>query len=107
MPHIGQRVEGQSTQLWQFAPCIYPKTFEEKVEGAITKQRDRFIEKWPRPKPIAKGVTLAFRIVAPWSSVTSSTGEMKSDIIWIPNAPKPKATEIDVIITAQTTPVSG
>jgi len=84
-----------------------PNTFKEKVEGAVAKQRDRFIEKWPRPKPIAKGVTLAYRIVTPWSSVTSSIGETKRDIIWIPNAPKPKATEIDIIITAQTTPVTG
>lgn len=82
------------------------KTFKEKVEGAA-KQSDRFIEKWPRPKPIAKGVTLAYRIVTPWSSVTSSIGEMKGNIIWIPNAPKPKATEIDVIITARNTSVTG
>jgi len=56
-----------------------PNTFKEKVEGAVAKQRDRFIEKWPRPKPIAKGVTLAYRIVTPWSSVTSSIGETKRD----------------------------
>lgn len=90
---------------WHFA--YTQKTFEEKVEGVVAKQRDRFIEKWPRPKSIAEGVTLAFRIVTPWSSVTSSIGETKSDIIWIPNAPKPKATEIDIIITAETTPVTG
>jgi len=83
------------------------RTFEEKVEAAVAKQRDRFIERWPRPKSIAEGVTLAFRIVTPWSSVISSIGETKSNIIWIPNAPKPKATEIDVITTAQTAPVSG
>lgn len=90
---------------WHYA--YDQKTFEEKVEGVITKQKDRFIEKWSRPKSIAKGVTLALRIITPSSSVTSSIGETKSDIIWIPNAPKSKATEIDIIITAETTLVTG
>lgn len=83
-----------------------PKTFKEKVEG-VAKQSHRFIQKWPRPKPIAKGITLAYRVVTPWSSVTSSIGGAKGMIIWIPNAPKPKATEIDVFITSQNTPVTG
>ena len=90
---------------WHYA--YNQKTFEEKVEGVVAKQRDRFIGKWPRPKGIAEVVTLAYRIVTPWSSVTSSIVETKSDIIWIPNAPKPRATEIDIIITDQTTPVTG
>ncbi|MCK4816797.1 hypothetical protein KA005_13590, partial [bacterium] len=84
------------------------EAFKEKVEG-VAKQSDRFIEKWPRPKAIAKGVTLAYRIVTPWSSVTSSIGEAerKRKIDWITNAPKPKSIEIDVIITARTTRVTG
>ncbi len=89
------------------APCIYKKTFEEKVEGLVDKQRDRFIEKWLRPKVIAEGVTLAYRIVTPCSSVTSAIVETKRDIVWIPNAPKPKATEINIIITAEITPVTS
>jgi len=84
-----------------------PKMFKEKVEGTSAKQHNRFIEKWPRPKPLTKGVTLAYRIVTPWSSVTSPIGNLKHNIIWIPNAPKPKATEIDVIITAPIHIVTG
>jgi len=90
---------------WHYA--YTQETFKEKVEGIVAKQRNRFIEKWSRPKSIAEGMTLAFRIVTPWSSVTSPIGETKGNIIWIPNAPKPKATEIDIIITAETMPVTG
>lgn len=86
--------------IWHYA--YSQKTFEEKVEGVLAKQKDRFIEKWSRPQSIAEGVTLAFRIVTPWSSVTSPIGETKSNIIWIPNAPKPKATEINTFISAET-----
>lgn len=82
-----------------------PEAFKEKVEG-VAKQSDRFIEKWPRPKAIATGVTLAYRIVTPWSSVTSSIGEANGNVIWIMNAPKPRSIEIDVIITAPNTPVT-
>lgn len=80
--------------------------FERDVEGAITKQKDRFLEKWPRPKDIAPGITLAFRIVTPWSSTTSPIEESKTkNVIWLPNAPKPKSTEIDVIFTKPTVSV--
>jgi hypothetical protein len=85
-----------------------PQTFEEKVEGAIPKFADRFIEKWPRPPEIAPGITLAFRIVTPWSAVTHPIQESDlTGIIWLPNAPEPKATEIDVFLVKPTTPVSG
>jgi len=83
------------------------KMYEDKVKGTSAKHRDRFIERWPRPKPISDGITLAYRIVTPWSSTTSSIGKLKSNIICIPNAPKAKATEIDVIITAPNIPVTG
>lgn len=84
------------------------KTFKEKVEGAIPKFKDRFIERWPRPSEIAPGVSLAFRIVTPYSAVTSSldTGNFKG-VQWLPNAPELKATEIDILITKPTTKVTG
>lgn len=76
------------------------KTFEEKVEGAIPKFKNRFIEKWPRPNEIAPGVTLAFRIVTPSSALTSSKDHGKyAKVKWIDNAPNSKATEVDIIIT--------
>ncbi len=82
-------------------------TFEADVQGAIPSQEDRFIEKWPRPKPIAPGVTLAFRIVTPYSAVTSVIKELDKKVVWIPNCPPPHATEIDIIFVAPTTPITG
>lgn len=93
---------------WHYA--YTQETFKEKVEGLLPKQTDRFIEKWTRPASIANGITLAFRIVTPSSSVSQSINEISNingDIIWIPNAPKSKATEIDIFITAETTPVTN
>ncbi len=93
---------------WHYA--YTQETFKEKVEGLASKQADRFIEKWARPENIAKGITLAFRIVTPSSSVSQSINEMRNingDIIWIPNAPKLKAIEIDIFVTSETTPVTN
>jgi len=84
------------------------KTFERDVKGAIPKQKDRFITKWPRPNEIASGITLAFRIVTPWSAITNLIEESKTkNVIWLPNAPKPKATKIDIIFTQPKVLVSG
>lgn len=82
------------------------KAFEEDVQGVIANQTDRYIGKWPKPKPLAAGITLAFRIVTPHSAVTSPITESDRNVIWIPNAPTPKATEIDIIMTLPTTPVT-
>jgi hypothetical protein len=43
-------------------------------------------------------MTLAFRIVTPWSAVTNERNKMDANIIWLPNAVEPKATEIDILI---------
>lgn len=84
------------------------RTFEENVKDAISKFTDRFIEKWPRPSEIAPGVTLAFRIVTPWSAVTNEIEASNvKGVIWLPNAPESKATEIDIFLVKPTTPVSG
>src|SRR5688572_7046290 len=48
------------------------RTFEQRVQGTNPKFIDRFIEKWPRPPEMVPGVTLAFRIVTPWSAVKST-----------------------------------
>jgi len=91
---------------WHIA---YSKSsFEKKVKGVVPKFKDRFIEKWPRPSETALGLTLAFRIVTPWSAVTNDIEQSDvARVTWIPNAPKPKATEIDVIFVKPTTPVTG
>lgn len=83
-------------------------TYKEKVEGKISTLKDRFVEKWDRPPEISDGVTLAFRIVTPSSSITNSTlsGKYKK-VIWLPNAPESKATEIDIIITKPSVQILG
>lgn len=49
------------------------EAFEDRVEGAIPSLSTRFVEKWARPSGLAPGVTLAYRIVTPWSvSMTAS-----------------------------------
>lgn len=84
------------------------RAFEEYVKGAIPKFKDRYIEKWPRPSAFAPGITLAFRIVTPWSAVSTPVKEDKAkEITWLPNAPEQKATEIDILITKPTTQVIG
>ena len=82
--------------------------FDEHVKGAIPKFGDRYIEKWPRPSDIAPGITLAFRIVTPWSAVSTPIKKDKlKGVTWLPNAPEPKATEIDILITKPTTQATG
>jgi hypothetical protein len=82
--------------------------FKENVDDPTHQERGRFIDKWPRPNEIAPGVTLAYRIVTPCSAVKTPYNQSNfKDIIWIPNANKGKATEIDIIITDSSTSVLG
>lgn len=60
-----------------------------------------------RPKPIAPGVTLAFRIVTPSSAENSPIDKPDESIVWIPNCPPLQATEIDIVLVASSMPVSG
>lgn len=62
---------------------------------------NQYIEKWPRPKPISKGITLAFRIVTPFSAVITPVEKNQKKIIWISNCQEGQATEIDIIITSK------
>jgi hypothetical protein len=82
--------------------------FENNVKDFIPSLNDRFIVKWPRPKEIQGGITLAYRIVTPYSAVTSkiSTTDLQK-VTWIPNAPNQKATEIDIFILNSTIRVTG
>ncbi len=83
-----------------------PDTFESKVRGVGPQEQDRFIQKWDRPEPIAPGFTLAFRIVTPSSSVATLRSIDSDEVTFIPNCPKGKATEVDVIVTSSETRVS-
>lgn len=96
---LGGALKASLHQSGKWHIAYSQKTFEELVKG-LAKHNDRFIEKWPRPTEIVEGVTLAFRIVTPFSATVSSIkDETHKEVIWIPNAPKPKATEIDILIT--------
>ncbi len=82
--------------------------FDEKVVEPGHKKKGRFIEKWARPKELAPGVTLAFRIVTPWSAVRTPYDHKNfKRMHWLQNANEGKATEIDIIVTSSTTPVTG
>jgi len=84
------------------------RAFEEYVKGTIPKFQDRYIEKWPRPSELAPGITLAFRIVTPWSAVTKPIEDSNvKGVTWLSNAPEQKATEIDILLTKPITPVTG
>lgn len=82
-------------------------TFDADVYGIVPSQKDRFMDTWTRPKPIAPGVTIAFRIVTPYSAVTTPLYKPGKNITWIPNCPSPCAIEIDIILVSPTTPVTG
>lgn len=83
------------------------EAFEQLVIGSVPNATNRFIDKWPRPSEIATGVTLAFRIVTPWSAVTSMIDNSDdSAITWLPNAPRQKATEVDILFVNAAVPVT-
>ena len=78
---------------------------KDAAEKYLATDQNKYMEIWTRPKPIALGFTLAFRIVTPYSAVTSPLIESSKHIIWIPNCNEGFATEIDLIITSSETVV--
>ena len=74
--------------------------FKKHFEQEESNQKSRHIEIWPRPKQIAAGVILAFRIVTPFSAVTTPIEVNSNKVSWIPNCQEELATEIDIIITS-------
>lgn len=62
---------------------------------------------WPRPAQFAEGRTLAFRIVTPYSAVSTALDTpLSQNIISIPVPPDNSAVELDVIITSPHTSVA-
>ena len=85
----------------------WTKKFHETRFDEATRPPTRFPDEWPRPREIAPGFTLAFRIVVPWSSVTIPHEEkQEEEVIWIPGVEKPQGVEIDVVITSRPSSVS-
>jgi hypothetical protein len=91
---------------WRIA---YTEEFFKKNLGAFpSKPNNRAIMQWPRPPQIAEGMTLAFRIITPYPAVSHAFDiPLSKPIISIPIPPENRAAEIDIIITAPDTPVSG
>jgi hypothetical protein len=82
--------------------------FEEDVKGAIPNVNNRFLEKWFRPPDFAPGHTMAFKIKTPWTAVnTPVKGGTFKRVKWLPSAPEPMASEIDILITRYATYVTG
>ena len=98
------KVSLHETGNWHVAYIKETGFFEDSVEGEIPNQQDRFLEKWSRPKPIAPGVTLALRIVTPFSAVSTPIDKkVDKDIIWLPNCSPHRATEMYVFLVSPKT----
>ena len=52
---------------WHFA--YDPRFFEKRMPKDKRTDMGRFIDKWQRPSALAPGVTLALRIVTPWTAL--------------------------------------
>lgn len=81
-----------------FTPSFYESSFADES----TKPHTRFATMWDRPKEIAPGYTLAFRIVVPWNSATVEPEEELEDIVWVSSAPKGHQHEFAIFISLQT-----
>lgn len=105
---LGGMLKASLHESGQWHIAYSQQAFEKRVKGAIPKFKDRYIENWPRPAEFASGMTLAFRIRTPWSAVTTPIVDSNiKRVIWLPNAPELRATEIDILITKPTIPVTG
>jgi hypothetical protein len=58
-------------QSGEWNTAFTPSFYDRAVRDEDTTARGRFLDQWTRPSPIAPGVTLALRIVTPWSSVAT------------------------------------
>src|SRR5437879_671003 len=79
--------------------------FEKSVSEEDRTERGRFVEKWSRPQTMAPGVTLVYRIITPWSSVTLPDHETAS-IVSVPAPPDGKALELLLVLIEGTTRVT-
>ncbi len=81
---------------------------DEEFDDADPRREKPYIDRWPRPRETAPGVTLAYRIVVPTASVTVPiVDSLPVSIVWIPAAPMGKAVEIDLVFTAQNSRVTN
>jgi hypothetical protein len=65
--------------------------------------------RWARPPDLSPGVTLAYRLIVPWSSVTLPyhAHSVPSDVVWVPQPPEGCIVEFQIWITAPDAIVSS
>jgi len=71
--------------------------------------RSRLTRQWQRPKALAPGCVLAFRVLVPSGAVNipSNPKELPTDLVWIPAPPVGMVVEIALFLTAPGATVSG
>jgi hypothetical protein len=99
------KVSLHQSGAWHIA--FTPQTFAGGFADASNRPDSRFMDSWPRPKEIAPGVRLAFRVSIPWFSATILNTEPDSAVIWLPPAPEGQTVEVAVVITAPECQVLG
>lgn len=82
--------------------------YQEKVASSGGQgPKNRFVQEWSRPRPLSSGITLAYRILTPYSAVSSPIGAKDAVVTWLPNCPPGKATEIDIFLIPAYKHVTG
>jgi hypothetical protein len=74
-----------------------PSFYDRAVRDEDTTARGRFLDQWTRPSPIAPGITLALRIVTPWSSVITPVTPTRR-LVTIPAPAEGRAVETIVFL---------
>ncbi len=92
----------QSNQ-WHLA---YSPDFYEQSVPENESDTGRFIHTWKKPADIGPGVTIALRIVTPWTAVSTNLQQSKK-VHYLKSPLEGRANEIGIIITAPTTKVSN
>lgn len=62
----------------------------------------RHMSRWTRPDDLSPGVTLAYRVIVPWSSVTLHTEDRTRlpEVVWVPQPAKGSIVEFQIWLTA-------
>ncbi len=108
MPSVGGALKTSLHESGNWHTAFIHSFFHQQVPNEHKDEKGRFVEQWTRPIDIAEGITLALRIITPWSAANAAFDEKAfKRTVWVPNAPNGKATEICVIITKPKVKVTG
>jgi hypothetical protein len=80
--------------------------FDEKIPKHHRDDRGRFIDTWKRPEPIAPGLTLAVRVVTPWSAM-SEVASVSNKLTLIEPPIEGRAVAVGIFVVESTVQVSG